>query len=115
MQTNCRRAVIRIVRGSASPNLERYYSSKIVKHAKGKKRGDCVSECTYVDTYLCIHKYSTWGLSGRGVSLVKRQISHLYHTYVWNLTRASQIMNCYHWRRIAFLLNLTLRCMFLES
>lgn len=52
MQTNCRRAVIRIVRGSASPNLERYYSSKIVKHAKGKKRGDCVSECTYVYTQV---------------------------------------------------------------
>lgn len=63
----------------------------------------------YLCTYLCIHKYSTSG------PLVKRQISHLYHTYVWNLTRASQIMNCYHWRRIALLLNLTLRCMFLES
>ena len=55
MQTNCRRSVIRIVKGSASPNLERYYSSKIVKHAKGKKRGDWVSECTYVHTYLCMY------------------------------------------------------------
>lgn len=93
----------RIVRGSASPNLERYYSSKIVKHAKGKKRGDCVSVCTYVHIYV----YTSTLLGGCLVG-ESPQISHLYHTYVWNLTRASQIMNCYHWRRIAFLLNLTL-------